>query len=159
MRTVPALLAAAAVALTACAQRTMETDTGSLDVAGWNATIARADIADSSAAPGGLAGSLVVRPASNATMTTATLMLSNAMPNATHPWHIHAGGCGTSGGIVGPADAYSPLVIGSDGRGEVTVTLPFSTPTAGNYSVNVHKSAAEMGVIIACGPLTMGVMR
>jgi hypothetical protein len=155
MRTVPALLAAAVALVAGCAQRPMDTDTGRLEVISWRAAIERVDHADSLTAPAGMVGSLVVRPASNAITTMATLVLSNATPYASYPWHIHAGGCGSQGGIVGPTDAYTPITIGAAGRGEATVTLPFSTPTAGSFSVNVHKSETELGTIVACGPLTM----
>jgi hypothetical protein len=156
MRTIPTLALAATIGLSACAQPAMEVDTGDIEVMSWRASIARSATADSLAAPAGLVGSLVVRPGADLSTTSATLMLSNAVPNSTHPWHIHTGTCENTGGIVGPATAYTPIQIGADGRGEATVTLPFSTPTTGEYSVNVHKSPTELGTIIACGPLTMG---
>lgn len=156
MRTISVLTVAAAIGIAACAQRAMEVDTGDIEVSSWRASLERSSAADSLDAPRAFVGSLVVRPAVNPGMTTATLMVSNGAPNATYPWHIHEGGCGTGGGIIGPPDAYTPLAIGADGRGETTVTLPFSTPATGTFSVNVHKSSSELGTIIACGPLTMG---
>ena len=52
---------------------------------------------------------------------------------------------------------YKPLVVDASGKAEVSIILPFSTPTQGDYFVNVHKSPTELGTIIACGPLAMGV--
>lgn len=157
MRTTSALSLAAAVVLTACAQRTSEMDMGEVASNTWRASIETIRNADSLVAPTNIVGTLEMRPATNATMTNVSITLNNAAPNATYPWHIHAGGCGSEGGIVGPPNAYPPLTIDASGQGQATVTLPFSTPTVGDFSVNVHKSADEMGVIIACGPLTQGV--
>lgn len=150
------LVAAAALGLTACAQRMTEEDAGGFATTSWRATIETIDNADSLVAPVNVVGSLVMTPAPNPTMTNVTIMLANGEPNATYPWHIHASGCGSEGGIVGPPDAYVPLTINANGEAQATVTLPFSTPTVGDFSVNVHKSASEMGVIIACGLLAPG---
>lgn len=155
---VPTLVLAASLVASGCVQRSIEeVDTGTIEVMSWRASLTRPETLDSLDAPMNIVGSVAVRPAANPSETQATVMLSNATPNATHPWHIHAGTCGSDGGIVGPATAYRPLTVGPDGRAEVTITLPFSTPTQGEYFVNVHKSPTELGTIIACGSLAMGV--
>jgi hypothetical protein len=158
MRTATTLVLAAAIAVSGCVQRSLEeVDTGTIEVMSWRATLARPATADSLDAPMNIIGSAAVRPAQNPSESQATIMLSNATPNATHPWHIHAGTCGSDGGIVGPATAYKPLVVDASGKAEVSSILPFTTPTQGDYFVNVHKSPTELGIIIACGPLSMGV--
>jgi hypothetical protein len=156
MRTIPALVVAAAVGLGACAQRSMEMDTGDVAPIAWRATIETIGNADSLVAPTNITGTATMPPASNATMTNVMVELHNGEPNATYPWHVHAGSCGSGGGIVGPPAAYTPLTIDATGGAQATVTLPFSTPTVGDFSVNVHKSADELGVIIACGMLAPG---
>jgi hypothetical protein len=88
--------------------------------------------------------------------TGATVTVSGAAPGAIHPWHVHAGRCGDNGPIVGPPSAYPPLTAGSDGTVTVTATLPFSTPMSGSFYVNVHRSPAEMGALVACGNLAIG---
>jgi hypothetical protein len=85
--------------------------------------------------------------------TRADVHVANAKPGSVHPWHIHKGTCGHDQGILGPPKAYTPLRIGADGNGEVAVTLPFATPTSGQYMVNVHKSASDLKTIVACGDL------
>lgn len=158
MRTATTFVLAAAIAVSGCVQRSLEeVDTGTIEVMSWRATLARPATADSLDAPMNIVGSAAVRPAQNPSESQATVMLSNATPNATHPWHIHAGTCGSDGGIVGPATAYRPLVVDASGKAEVSITLPFSTPTQGDYFVNVHKSPTDLGTIVACGPLSMGV--
>ena len=63
-----------------------------------------------------------------------------------------------AGGPVGPADAYKPITVDKAGKGSANVTLPIAAPSSGDYSVNVHKSATEMGTIISCGDLKMAGM-
>lgn len=152
MRTIPALVVVAAIGLGACVQRSMEMDAGSVESPAWRATIAPIG----SAEPVNVTGTATMQPASNPTLTNVMIELHGAQPNATHPWHVHAGDCGNTGGIVGPPAAYTPLTIDANGDARTTVMLPFSTPTTGNFSVNVHKSADELGVIIACGMLAPG---
>jgi hypothetical protein len=85
--------------------------------------------------------------------TRAEVHVANAKPGSVHPWHVHKGMCGQDQGIVGPPKAYTPLRIGADGEGEVAVTLPYATPTSGQYMVNVHQSASDQKTIVACGNL------
>jgi hypothetical protein len=153
------IVAIAAVAAASCAQRVSQTDTGEIATARWSATLARPAAADSTAAPGNIIGSVAVSPGNTISETRVTVMLANATPGAVYPWHIHAGSCGNDNGIVGPTPSYEPITIGSDGKGEVTTTLPFSTPTTGEYFVNIHKSSTEMGTIVACGDLALGSLR
>ncbi|HEY9016074.1 MAG TPA: CHRD domain-containing protein, partial [Gemmatimonadales bacterium] len=82
---------------------------------------------------------------------TAHVSISNAVPNAVHPWHVHRGECGSDQGIAGPADAYPPLKVNNDGRAEGTAKLSTSLPRSGRYFVNVHASSKNMSTIVACG--------
>jgi hypothetical protein len=50
--------------------------------------------------------------------------------------------------------AYTPIVVGGDGAGTSTVTLPFTVPTSGRYSVTVRESELETSRTVACGNLT-----
>jgi hypothetical protein len=79
--------------------------------------------------------------------------LANAVPGAVHPWHVHRGQCGSDLGILGPADAYKPLKVGDNGRASADAVLPIPSPKTGDYFVNVHASARNMGTIVACGNL------
>ena len=85
----------------------------------------------------------------------ADISIKGATAGAELPWHVHSGKCGTGGGIVGPATAYKPLKVGKDGKAKEEAKLAMATPTAGDYSVNVHKSAADEKTIVACGDLAL----
>jgi len=85
--------------------------------------------------------------------TQAHVTISNAVPGAKHPWHVHRGACGSDQGIFGPADAYKPLQVESDGKASATAVLSVPLPKTGNYFVNVHASAKNMKSIVACGNL------
>lgn len=83
----------------------------------------------------------------------ARVEISNAVPGAVHPWHVHRGQCGSDRGIFGPEDAYKELKVGGNGRASSEAVLPVPSPKTGDYSVNVHASARNMGTIVACGNL------
>jgi hypothetical protein len=85
--------------------------------------------------------------------TQAHVDISNAVPGAQHPWHVHRGQCGSDQGIFGPADAYKPLKVENDGKASGTAVLPVPLPKTGDYFVNVHASAKNMKSIVACGNL------
>jgi hypothetical protein len=102
-----------------------------------------------------IAGTATVEPAGG--QSKATVTLTGGAPNATYPWHVHAGACGGNGKVVGPATAYTPLKTDTYGAAKVTVTLPFAAPDSGSYYVNIHKSPTDMGTIVSCGNLTMAM--
>ena len=83
----------------------------------------------------------------------AHISISNAVPKAVHPWHVHRGRCGADQGIFGPADAYKLLKVGSNGRASAKAELSVPTPKSGEYFVNIHASAKNMRTIVACGNL------
>ncbi len=81
------------------------------------------------------------------------ISISGATPGASHPWHVHAGSCGGNGGIMGSAGSYPILTAGADGRATANVTISAPLSEGSAYSVNVHRSSADMTTIIACGDL------
>lgn len=85
--------------------------------------------------------------------TVAQVEITNAVPGGKHPWHVHKGQCGSDQGILGPADGYKPLQVGSDGKASSTAVLPVPRPKTGDYFVNVHASAKNMKTTVACGNL------
>ena len=85
--------------------------------------------------------------------TRAGATLANATPGGEHPWHVHVGRCGSNGAIVGDAAAYRPLKVGGNGRAEATARLSLPLPRSGEFYINVHASATNLGTIIACGNL------
>ncbi|MBI4136976.1 CHRD domain-containing protein [Candidatus Roizmanbacteria bacterium] len=79
---------------------------------------------------------------------TVVISLTGA-PETAQPAHIHTGSCPTPGGVVYPltnvVNGMSETVI------DVTMAeLESQLPLA----VNVHKSAAETNVYVACGDLS-----
>ena len=85
--------------------------------------------------------------------TRVEVSISNAIPGAIHPWHVHRGQCGADEGILEPADAYKPLRVNREGRATSQATLPMAMPTSGQFYVNVHASPTNLGTIVACGNL------
>ena len=62
-----------------------------------------------------------------------------------HPAHIHPGSCAD----LDPTPAF-PLTDVVDGRSETTVDVDISELTAQEYAVNVHESAENADVYVAC---------
>ena len=116
----------------------------------WNATLAT---------PSQLIGAVQVTGTGwmaadeDAAQTRAGATLANATPGGEHPWHVHVGRCGSNGAIVGDAAAYRPLKVGGNGRAEATAKLDLPLPRSGEFYINVHASASNLGTIIACGNL------
>jgi hypothetical protein len=91
--------------------------------------------------------------AENQDRTRAHVDVANAVPGGVHPWHVHRGQCGSDQGIFGPEDAYKPFRVGNDGRASSDALLPVPAPKTGDFFVNIHASARNMGTIVACGNL------
>jgi hypothetical protein len=153
MRTaIVAGLAVSAAALAACGGQGVKIDPKARPVTDrWNATLA---------SPAALAGALQVtgsgwmgRREKDAAQTEAHVEVSNAAPGGRHPWHVHRGQCGNDLGVLGPADAYEILDVDDDGKASADADLPLPVPVTGQYFINVHASAANMGTIVACGNL------
>ena len=98
-------------------------------------------------------GSAVVTSTNDGTGTEVTVTLADDTPGATRPWHIHTGSCEKSGGVVGGARAYAPIVINDKGQGAGKATLAVALADTTTYYVNIHDAAAAMGIIVACGDL------
>jgi hypothetical protein len=125
-------------------------DTG----ATWRATLLPP--ADARQSGGTTVGGVATLAPAGEKQTRVQIHVTGAKPGSTHPWHVHRGTCGKDQGIVGPANAYTPIKIGADGEGEVAQALPFPTPTSGDYMVNVHQSSSDLKTIVACGNLARG---
>jgi hypothetical protein len=117
----------------------------------WNAILST---------PANLAGAVQVKGSGwmagekgDTTKTRALVSIQNAVPGGEHPWHVHLGQCGNDRGIFGPAGAYEPLQVGSNGQAQESAALPLTVPVAGQYFINVHASRNNMKTIIACGNL------
>jgi hypothetical protein len=79
-----------------------------------------------------------------------------------HPAHIHAGSCAELGEVVSPlenvaipagavregAEAAHPVKIS-----QTHVDMPLQELIDGGYAINVHQSAEEIDVYIACGDI------
>ncbi len=102
--------------------------------------------------------SIVMNPQSNSGMSgTATLedlgngktkvsiMLSGKTTTTPEPAHIHIGTCAK------PGDVVYPLTNVVSGKSETILDASLSTVVAKGTLINVHKSAQESKVYVACG--------
>lgn len=144
------LCAVACLGLTACAKNSVKIDPSSaVELASrWNGTLA---------VPEGMAGVVQIRGSTSMSaegdQTHAAIEIHNATRGGVHPWHIHAGRCGSNGPILGSASAYPMLKVGGDGKSEADAKLSMPMPLNGDFYVNVHASESNMQTIVACANL------
>lgn len=114
-------------------------DTG---MAGMVNTVALQPLNDS-----GTTGEATLNPMDGQVQVMVRLM---GAPEGERPGHIHSGTCDNLGGVVQPLE---PVVVGADGTGTSTSTVPLdmATLTGGQHVINYH---GEGGTPIACGPIT-----
>jgi hypothetical protein len=85
--------------------------------------------------------------------TAVQIEIRGATPGGAHPWHLHSGACGSGGPVVGELGRYTALRAGTDGGAAAAAVLDLEIQRDSAYHVNVHRSASEMGTIVACGVL------
>lgn len=154
----PRFPAVACIVLTgvmlACVQRpalVLETSAGDVvPLATWTATV--------SSVPNALYGTASLSPGTTHRESIAALTVHEAPPGAVYAWYVQLGECGRDLGILAGPQAYTPIVIDSQGNGASTLTLPFTVPTTGHYFVSVRASDSERSPTIACGNLTKSGM-
>jgi hypothetical protein len=81
--------------------------------------------------------------------TTVEIELDGTPEDGVHPVHIHAGTCDDLGDVVFPLEDVV------DGVSESTVDATIDDILADDHAINVHLSADEMNVYVACGELVM----
>src|SRR5688500_14151269 len=99
----------------------------------------------------GITGSASVQ--SRAAGSKINVHIMGAKNGSAHPWHVHRGTCSNDKGIVGGAGEYAALQVGADGMAHGEEDIPVALNEDESYFLNVHKSATELSVIVACGEL------
>jgi len=85
--------------------------------------------------------------------TRVNATLSEGSLDARHPWHVHAGTCGSGGPVVGEAASYPLLEPNARGNASASATLEVELAVGEGYHVNVHASPEDLGTIVGCGDL------
>lgn len=85
--------------------------------------------------------------------TRVAVEIRGAAAGAVHPWHVHAGECGSGGAIVGQPTAYPVLTASAEGTATASATIDLGLSGEADYYVNIHRSPTELGTIVACGEL------
>ena len=136
-------------AATACAGRTEgnRDDDFDLEATDWGAQL-------SERLNSNVSGSATTRTAvvGSGGTSTANIEIRGATPGARHPWHVHTGTCASGGPIVGEANDYPVLEIGTDGTDDATAAIEAGMSDEGRYHVNVHRSPTDL-TVISCGDL------
>ncbi|HEX6314773.1 MAG TPA: hypothetical protein VFZ73_07935 [Gemmatimonadaceae bacterium] len=98
-----------------------------------------------------LSGTATAQPAVGDTLVVS-VQVKQGTRGASNPWHVHAGGCDSSGAILGDPARYAPIVIGADLAGTASARVKAVLTVGVAYSVNVHRSPGD-DQVIACGNL------
>ncbi len=80
--------------------------------------------------------------------TTVVVDVTGAPSGVAMPSHIHEGTCAN----LNPLPKY-PLIDIVDGHSETVVDTTISALLASQFAINVHKSATDIKVYVACGDL------
>jgi hypothetical protein len=92
----------------------------------------------------GVSGTATLTPQGN--QTRVVVKLDDSKSTVAQPVHFHAGTCAK----LDPKPMY-PLTDVIDGISTSMVSASVSELASGKYAINVHKSAAEVKVSVACG--------
>jgi hypothetical protein len=76
------------------------------------------------------------------------LTMSGLPANAQEPAHVHFGSCKPLGGVE------YPLSTVATGTSQTILPVSLAALASQAFAINVHKSAAEIGVYVACGDST-----
>lgn len=98
-----------------------------------------------------MTGTATARPHEGDSLTVA-IQIRGARRGDSNPWHVHAGGCDSSGAIIGEPSRYVPMNIGPDQTGQATAVVRAALTVGVPYSVNVHRSPSDQ-TVVACGNL------
>src|SRR5262249_20186461 len=79
--------------------------------------------------------------------TTVSINVNGATGD--HPAHIHQGTCSN----LAPNPKYPLANVAADGTSQTKVDVSLADLLASPYAVNLHESATNLGVYIACGEI------
>lgn len=92
----------------------------------------------------GVSGTATLTPQGN--QTRVVVQLKGAASNVVQPAHFHTGTCDK----LDPKPKF-PLADVVNGTSTSLVSAPVSELASGKYTINVHKSAADIKTSVACG--------
>lgn len=95
----------------------------------------------------GVSGTATLTPQGN--QTTVVINLTGEPAGAAEPAHVHEGTCAN----LNPVPKY-PLANVVNGTSTTTINASLASLTSGQFAINMHKSAQELNVYVACGDIT-----
>lgn len=98
-----------------------------------------------------ISGSATAQPAVGDSLIVG-IRIKGARAGDTNPWHLHSGGCDSSGAVLGDPSRYAAMTIGTDQSGQATARVKAVLTVGVPYSVNVHRSSGDM-TVVSCGNL------
>lgn len=102
-------------------------------------------------------GSVIMkRDTRDTTRSRIDLLLSTPTGNSSVSWALVSGRCSSNGVPVLPVNNFAPIDVGSSGRAEHSVTIPFEFPVQGAYHVDIYAgNRATLSDVVACAELKL----
>jgi hypothetical protein len=98
----------------------------------------------------------MVQDPANRSHSRIDITLSSPRGDNFLSWALSTSRCGSSGVPVLPINNFQPLEVGSSGRADASVSVPFAFPTQGEYHVDVFiGNQAVLNDVIACANLSL----
>jgi hypothetical protein len=94
-----------------------------------------------------LSGTATLTPTGD--QTQVVIKVTGEPTGASEPAHVHEGTCAN----LNPVPKY-PLANVVNGSSTTTINVPLASLTSGQFAINLHKSAQELTVYVACGDIT-----
>ena len=85
--------------------------------------------------------------------TRARLTVDAPVQNASLPWALFPGRCGSGTLPIAGFELFPQIDIGNTGRGQLDVELAISLPKSGSYHVNVFWQGQTLDQVMTCANL------
>lgn len=98
----------------------------------------------------------MTRDTKDPTRSRIDLVLSSPTGNSSVSWALVPGRCRSGGVPVLPVNNFQPIDVGSSGRAELSVSIPFEFPDQGSYHVDIYAgNRATLADVVACSDLKL----
>lgn len=90
----------------------------------------------------------------NRTEVRLTITAPNSTANSSLSWAVLPSRCGSGAVPLMSPELFPPIEVGSNGRGQLSASIPLTLPQDGSFHVNVYWSTGkELADVMTCGNL------
>lgn len=101
-------------------------------------------------------GQVSLYPGRTPERSLVSITYTTSQANTLHTWSLHSGRCGSGELAVAAQNLFPALEVGTNGRAQASIEIPFSFPQSGSYHVNVFAgSGAHLEDVVSCANLRL----